>query len=114
MPDKGLLRDVYKRQEMDYTALITDLENNAVAAIAMSETFYNMSAANIDKFSEETKIIETYERELTDNQTKHKDITKETFTVYLSGLDNVGSPDQQTRTDTNLILIVNPRANLPP
>ena len=77
----------------------------------MSETFYNMSAANIDKFSEETKIIETYERELTDNQTKHKDITKETFTVYLSGLDNVGSPDQQTRTDTNLILIVNPRAN---
>lgn len=100
-----------EREEMDYTALITDLENNAVAAIAMSETFYNMSAANIDKFSEETKIIETYERELTDNQKKHKDITKETFTVYLSGLDNVGSPDQQTRTDTNLILIVNPRAN---
>ena len=26
-------------------------------------------------------------------------------------MDYVGSPDQQTRTDTNLILIVNPRAN---
>ena len=39
------------------------------------------------------------------------DVTKDTFTVYLSGLDNMGSPDQQTRSDTNLILIVNPKAN---
>ena len=29
----------------------------------------------------------------------------------MSGLDSMGSPDQQTRTDTNIILIVNPRAN---
>ena len=42
---------------MDYTALITDLENNAVAAIAMSETFYNMSAANIDKFSKKQRSL---------------------------------------------------------
>src|SRR5699024_6056960 len=33
------------------------------------------------------------------------------FTFYISGVDSTGSPDQASRTDTNLLLIVNPRAN---
>ena len=96
---------------MDYTTLYQSLINQGISAMVISDTFYNMSKANIKNFTNEVRILETYTHEILDANKVHKDITKETFTVYLSGLDNVGSPDQQTRTDTNLILIVNPRAN---
>ena len=94
---------------MDYTTLLFDLRNDTIPAVAISENFYEMAIANDDTLKANLRIIETYKREkLIEYSTK--DITKEAFTIYLSGLDNVGSPDQQTRTDTNLILIVNPRA----
>ena len=96
-------------EAMDYTTLLYDLSNNAIGAVGISEKFYEMAIANDDTLEDSIRILETYQRErLIEYSTK--DITKEPFTIYLSGLDNVGSPDQQTRTDTNLILIVNPLA----
>lgn len=99
------------KEVMDYTTLISDLKQGYVQGIAMSENYYNMSKANVDKFGEDVKIIKTYTKEVKTTAEPQKDITKEVFTIYLSGLDNTGSPDQQTRTDTNLLLIVNPIAN---
>lgn len=99
-------------ESIDYTQLITDMiDIQSIQAIGISETYYNMSAANIDGFKDKVKTIASYETQVKSSASAStKDITKETFTVYLSGLDNMGSPDQQTRTDTNLILIVNPIA----
>lgn len=99
------------KEEIDYTTLITNLQNGAVSAVAISENYYNMSKANIDGFEDQVKILKTYTKETTSKSREQKDLTKDVFTIYLSGLDNMGSPDQQTRTDTNLILIVNPVAN---
>lgn len=101
--------EVYEK--MDYTSLYNDLMEGIIPAIAMSEEYYTMSLANIKDFKDNVRIIQTYEYEELKDNTKTKDITSEVFTVYLSGLDNVGSPDQQTRTDTNLLLIVDPIAN---
>ena len=70
-----------------------------------------MSKANIKDFEKNVQILKTYSKTDTIKTKEQKDITKQTFTVYLSGLDSTGSPDQQTRTDTNLLLIVNPVAN---
>ena len=97
-------------EALDYTTLFTSLENKTIQAVAISETFYDIACANQEGLKDELVILETYEREVKEEKVQ-KDITKETFTVYISGLDSMGSPDQQTRTDTNLILIVNPRAN---
>lgn len=100
-----------KVEMMDYTNLYQQLTNKQIRALAISETYYKMSLANIKDFKDNVRIVHTYEYEAESDQVITKDITKEVFTVYLSGLDNVGSPDQQTRTDTNLLLIVNPIAN---
>ena len=95
----------------DYTTLITEmLDTKTIQAVAISEGYYKMSSSNIDGFSDQIKTLASYEKTVKVAQASTKDITKETFTVYLSGLDNTGSPDQETRTDTNLILIVNPVA----
>lgn len=95
----------------DYTSLIDNLSLGAIDAIAISDTFYSMSKSNIKGFDERVKVLKTYTRKLPAEKKAEKDISKETFTMYLSGLDNMGSPDQLTRSDTNLLLIVNPLAN---
>lgn len=98
-------------ETVDYSQLITDMiDLKTIQAIGISETYYNMSAANIDGFKDNVKTIATYETQVKSTTTSNVDITKDVFTVYLSGIDSMGSPDQQTRTDTNLILIVNPLA----
>lgn len=96
-------------EAMDYTTLLYDLSMQTIDAVAISESFYNMACANDTGLEENLRIIHTYERNIK-QEIITKNITRDSFTIYLSGLDNVGSPDQQTRTDTNLILIVNPRA----
>ena len=97
-------------EELDYTTLFNLLESGNIQALAISQSFYNMSSATITGFKDKVKILTTYEKEITKEALK-KDISKDPFTIYISGLDSMGSPDQQTRSDTNLLLIVNPRAN---
>lgn len=105
------LEDFTESEELDYTSLITDLGLEKVDAIVMSEPYYNMSKSNMEGLSDQVKIIKTYKRTNDQESGPDIDVSNEAFTVYLSGLDNMGSPDQQTRSDTNLLLIVNPVAN---
>ena len=102
--------NVLSVEELDYTTLINSLQNGNIQALAISQSFYNMSCATITGFKDKVKILTTYEKEVK-KEVSTKDISKEPFTIYISGLDSMGSPDQQTRTDTNLLLIVNPRSN---
>ena len=99
------------REELDYTTLYDEMLLGNISAMVISENFYNMSKANITDFEDTIQTLETYAKSENIETKEQKDITKETFTVYLSGIDSTGSPDQQVRTDTNLILIVNPVAN---
>ncbi len=99
------------KDELDYTTLYSDLNLETVNAFVISDSYYDMSKSNIDGFADHVDIIQTYKRKNDTASGPDIDVTKDTFTVYLSGLDNMGSPDQQTRSDTNLILIVNPKAN---
>lgn len=96
--------------QLDYTSLLSSLQLEKLNAVVMSSSYYNMSKANIKDFDKQVKIVHTFQREIIDTKPT-VDMAKNTFTVYLSGLDNMGSPDQKTRSDTNLLLIVNPIAN---
>ena len=41
----------------------------------------------------------------------NKDLSTEGFTVYISGIDELGTPDQQLRSDVNILLFINPLAH---
>lgn len=103
--------NITSKDVLDYTTLYSDLTLDYVQAFVISESYYDMSKSNIDDFEDTVSIIKTYEKQNDADSGPDIDVSEDTFTVYLSGLDNMGSPDQQTRTDTNLILIVNPKAN---
>jgi LCP family protein required for cell wall assembly len=104
---KSTTFEVY--EALDYTTLLYNLSVDRVAGVGISQKYYDMMTTNDETLDDQLRIVHTYEREVQVSLVT-KDITKEAFTIYLSGLDNVGSPDQQTRTDTNLLLVVNPRA----
>ncbi|MCH1947577.1 LCP family protein [[Clostridium] innocuum] len=99
------------QREMDYTTLYDQMEQGNVSAMAISETFYNMSKANIKDFEKNVQILKTYSKTDTIKTKEQKDITKQTFTVYLSGLDSTVLRISKTRTDTNLLLRCPPVAN---
>lgn len=105
------LSSINIKEELDYTTLYTNLSLGFIDAFVISDSYYDMSKSNIDNFEDNIKIIKTYKKENEAANASNVDVTKDSFTVYISGIDNMGSPDQQTRTDTNILLIVNPRAN---
>lgn len=102
--------NTYPSEVLDYTSLYQYLMNGDVDAVAISEQYFNMTKANEKTFNDDVKVIHTYKKDA-EKVKSEKDITKDVFTVYISGIDNAGSPDQVARTDVNLILIVNPKAN---
>lgn len=103
--------DIQMVEELDYTTLISQMMIGNIDALAISDNYYDMSKNNIDGFEDNIKTIATLKKKNPKTEKKQKDISKEPFVVYISGLDNMGSPDQQNRSDTNILLIVNPRAN---
>lgn len=105
------LSSINASEELDYTTLYSKLNLGLIDAFVISDTYYEMSKSNIDNFEDNIKIIHTFKKENDASNASNVDVTKDVFTIYISGIDNMGSPDQQNRTDTNLLLIVNPKAN---
>ena len=83
---------------LDYTSLYSFLTNGQIDALAISEQYYGMTKATQEGFDEKVKTIHTFEKEA--EQVENKiDVTEDVFTVYISGIDDAGSPDQMARTD---------------
>lgn len=98
-------------QELDYSALGNLLLLRMVDGMLISDTYLGMLDATLDGFKDSYKVITTYERQQDVNPSDAKDITKESFTLLISGVDEVGAADQSHLSDVNILLFVNPVAN---
>lgn len=88
--------------------LVNALYYNEVDCIVINESYRSVIEEEYENFSEETKVIyfENYTTYLKDP--KNKDITKESFSVYISGIDTYGAISTKSRSDVNMIVTVNP------
>lgn len=86
------------------------LMNGQVDAIIYNEAYLELMDDAVEGFSDDTKII--YEMSIqteldlgvgTDNS-----LTDEPFTVYISGIDTYGEVTETSRSDVNIIAVVNP------
>lgn len=97
----------------DYSSMAADmiLLGN-LDAMAISDSYLSMLDTNMEGFKDSYKVIQTYTRKQESSETaSDKDISKEPFTVYITGIDELGSPDQNLRSDVNILLMVNPTTN---
>jgi LCP family protein required for cell wall assembly len=77
----------------------------------LSAENYEMLCEQLENFESQTKILYTKSVKLKKvNIVKDVDVTKDTFNVYISGIDTYGDISKVARSDMNLIATINPRA----
>lgn len=97
--------------------LVNALYDGSVDAICLNEKYRDILHETDEYFIFNTETKVTYqnvhyvEREATDNESDPvNDITKDAFTILVSGNDSYGSlQDANTRSDANMLLTVNPK-----
>lgn len=98
---------------VEYTSYKTyadDLYAGKVDAILVNEGSRGLFEDNHPKFDSETKVIKnyTYSKEVKDIS-KDVNVTKEAFSVYITGIDTYGTISTVSRSDVNMIVTVNPK-----
>lgn len=85
------------------------LERQEYEAVFVSAASYESLKEQREDLGETTKVIHTVSIKVGETETvKAVDVTKESFNVYVSGLDVQGDIGIQSRSDVNMIVTVNP------
>ena len=117
---KALSKENVKYSTKNYSNLddlVNALYDGSVDAICLNEKYRDILHETDEyfTFNTETKVayqnVHYVEREATDNDSDPvNDITKDAFTILVSGNDSYGSlQDSNTRSDANMLLTVNPK-----
>lgn len=94
------------------TKLVDDVVDQKIEAILISESYKALFEESNQKFKKNTKVI--YQFTLAEDATKQKskiDVTKDVFSVYISGIDTYGSIANVARSDVNILATVNPNTH---
>lgn len=95
-----------------YDTLLDDFYAGNVDVILLNETEMPLVEFYRENFVNEVRVIHTYERRVEiENPTSNLDVTKDTFTIYISGIDTYGPVSAKSRSDVNLLMTVNPRTH---
>ncbi len=94
----------------DIDELTTELYNENIDAFVLEKSFHEIIVDIDEEFENRTHIIYEFEiRILSSVDLKEVDPTKESFNVYLSGIDTFGKISSSTRSDVNIVLTINPK-----
>lgn len=84
------------------------LHDGEVDAIIYNEGYTGILEEVFENYSQNTKIIYTYSiKSALENQSKDVEID-DTFSVYISGIDVFGAIETNSRSDVNIMAVVNP------
>lgn len=101
--------------ENNYLTLSQQLLNKDIDALIISNSFIVTLTENDESFPTKIKYVETYNRKVKKTEKEHSganlDLTKDVFTVLVSGMDETGTPDHNGRCDVVMLLLVNPNTN---
>ncbi|MBQ8902109.1 MAG: LCP family protein [Bacilli bacterium] len=102
-----------KQKETDgFGTLFDQLYNDELESVLIVQSFYDMLSESDETLKNNTKIVYKFSiKEKTNAITKDVDVTKETFNVYLSGIDSYDSVTDKTRSDVNIIASINPNTH---
>ena len=97
----------YEKSEFDsITDASFSLENEECDALFVNETLMNVY---LEEHDNNIKLLDTIEITTKDtSEFKSVNVTKKPFVVYISGVDNSGKVAKSSRSDVNILAIVNP------
>ncbi len=89
--------------------LVSDLLNSNVDAILIEDSLIDIAEEEHSDFKDKTKVIFTFSIKVQVESTlKDVNVTKESFAVYISGIDTYGKISSVSRSDVNIVMVVNP------
>ena len=109
---KDKLSKVIKYEEVveDDSYVLTDmLLSKKIDAYLIEESQSKILEENYDNYTKKTKVIYSFSVEIKEESTiKSKDVTKESFNVFISGIDTYGKINSASRSDVNIVASINP------
>lgn len=95
----------------DYSNSVNDLLNGKVDAIILSENYRPLIEESYVDFTKLTARVDAYEIETPVTDIKRSvDVTKNSFTVFVNGIDTLGSAKINSQSDVNMLVTINPLA----
>ena len=96
----------------DYNSMVNDLYYGYVDSILVNVNALEGIETTFGTMSEFTNLIHSYNFTQTIyHDYNNKDITKEMFTVLISGQDDTGTPCQNSLSDVNMLAMIDPISN---
>jgi len=89
--------------------LVAALYDGSVSAIILNEAYLDTITEHYESFSDDTRFIASYTNKVKINVNNSSvAVTKESFNIYISGIDVYGNISKTSRSDVNIIATVNP------
>ena len=99
----------------DYTEInkqVKALFDKEVKAIIYNEGYQSILEEEFEGYSDKVKIIYQYNiKTKMDDMVSNVKVKEEPFSVYLSGIDVYGDISKNSRSDVNIISVVNPKSH---
>jgi len=97
----------------DYTSAVEALYAGKISAMIISESYRELIEETYSDFKEKTAIIDAVEIENPINEIrKDIDVTKNSFTILVSGIDTLGKAAIKSPSDVNMLITVNPLSKM--
>ena len=95
--------------EEDNAKLASDLYSGDCDAILLNESYRDLIKETYSNFDSKTKVLwHTKLVEKVENTASDINVTKKPFVCYISGVDSRGGVNENSRSDVNLLVTVNP------
>lgn len=92
--------------------LLESLDKGETDSILMESSYESIIKDEFEEYYDKLRLITTYDVvDIVDVQKSEKDITKDPFMVYISGIDTSGNVASKARSDVNILLAINPNTH---
>lgn len=99
------------KENKDMTTLIDGLYHENVDAIILDEAFRSLVEQDYKQFNEQTRVVYQIKQEQDMIDAKNVDVTTKPFLVYVSGIDEYGDLSTISRSDVNMLVLVQPQTS---
>lgn len=93
----------------DYTLLIKDLYDGKIKAICVNEAYNGVFEEQYSTLLADVNVIWSHDIvEQIIDISKNVNVTKDVFTIFVSGIDTTGKVSTVSRSDVNMLVTINP------
>ena len=104
-------QNIHIKKYDNYTDLLKDFNKNKKSVLLMSDSNIPLMEEIDEDFVENTRIIKSYSYTTTHVDESNTNVSKDTFSIYITGIDTKGPINSTSRSDVNMIVTVNPQTH---